>query len=145
MTQLEPSDQRAKVRFLRAAADERQRRLRPLVLDNPERADRGGDVVEGVEVARRRKTRTKRIALAIAEALQIDDVGDDGGVDAEAAKDVDQETRRNDVAIHARDGLSRDGRSPQVIRASPPCMSTTGRPSARATRMAGSGASRNDE
>ena len=108
--------ERAQVGLLRSAADERERSLGPAVLDDSKRADRRGDVVERLEIPRGHQPGAERIARAELEALQVDDVGDDRGGDAEAAKDVNEEARWHDVLVDGGDGLPGDGGPLQVVR-----------------------------
>jgi hypothetical protein len=107
--------QRAKLGLLRAAANQRQRRLGPAILNQSKRPDRRRHVVERVEIARRHQARAQRIALAEREGARIDDVRDDRRIDAEAAEHVDEKARRDDVEVDLRDGFSRDRRALQVV------------------------------
>src|SRR5581483_8803903 len=98
-----------------AAADERQSRLGPTVLHEPEHADRARDVVEVIEIPRRYEVWPQRGAFAIAKSIQIDDVRDDARGDAERSKDIDEKTRRDDVLVDAAEGPARDGRALEMI------------------------------
>ena len=109
-------DESAQVAILRSGADERQRRVRPPVLNDLERANRRRDVVERVEVARRQQARPQRIAVAEPEAVHVDEIRNDVGADTEVAEYVDQKTRRDDVALDARDRPTRDRRPREMVR-----------------------------
>ena len=94
-----------------------------------------------------RRGGAQRLALAVPEALQVDDVGDDGRVDAEAAKHVDQKARRHHVELDGGNGrlarwpIAAGGPAPGRCGSSGPPAG----PAPARSRMAGSGASRNDE
>src|SRR5262249_56209322 len=102
-TQLQSAHERFELYPLGAAADQREGRVGPPVLHETERTNRRANVVELVEVARRQKPRSQRVARSKPEAIEVDDVRDDRGLDAEAAEHVDEKLRRHDVHLAARD------------------------------------------
>ena len=108
----------AKRRLLRPAADQGQRRFGMTILHQAKRAQRAGHVVERLEVARRHEARAERIALAKAEALEIDHVRDDLATIPNPAN-TSEEARRHDVQVDPAERASGHGRPRRWSGASP--------------------------
>ena len=101
--------------FIRAAADKRQCRIRPPILNEAKRAKGAGDVVKPFEISRRYEPRPERLAFAVRESVQVDDIGDDRCVDPKLPEDIGEELRGNNVPVHLCQSGAGDPRPPQVI------------------------------
>ena len=71
------SARRRSARSSEPAADQGQRGIGPAIQNKPERTERTSDVVERLEISRREKPGTQRIALAKGKAIEIHDVRHD--------------------------------------------------------------------
>ena len=101
---------------LRSGADQRQRGFGKPPLDDLERSQRAGHVVERLEVTRAEQPGAEIVAPAKREALQIDDVGDDLRANVKSREYLLQERRWHRIGVDPAQHRPGNPRALQMIR-----------------------------